>query len=54
MKVSEVKAMFLTEFAPMGMSLHDLRNTWYSFIQDLFEGGEINYRVYERCNALNI
>lgn len=54
MKVSEVKSLFMTEFVPMGMSMRDLRNTWYVFIEDLFEAGSINYRVYERCNALNI
>lgn len=54
MKVSEVKSLFLAEFAPMGMSMRDMRYTWYSFIEDLFQAGSINYRVYERCNALNI
>lgn len=54
MKVSEVKGLFLAEFMRMGMSAYDLRNTWYQFINDLFESGEINARVYARCNSLEI
>jgi hypothetical protein len=49
MKFSEVKALFLTEFGRMGMSARDLRNTWFTFAEDLFSSGEINQRVYMRC-----
>ena len=54
MKVSEVKRLFVLEFYGMGLSLYDLRNTWYSFVNELFEAGEINLRVFQRCNALEI
>ena len=52
MKFSEVKALFLTEFGRMGMSARDLRNTWFSFTEDLFSSGEINQRVYQRCQEV--
>ena len=54
MKVSEVKRLFLVEFYGMGLSIYELRNTWYQFVNDLFDAGEINARVYSRCNALEI
>lgn len=49
MKFSEVKALFLAEFGRMGMTGRELRNTWFTFTEDLFSSGEINQRVYQRC-----
>lgn len=52
MKFSEVKALFLAEFGRMGMSARELRNTWFTFTEDLFSAGEINQRVYMRCQEV--
>lgn len=49
MKFSEVKRLFLLEFGKMGLSGRELRNTWFTFTEDLFSSGEINQRVYQRC-----
>lgn len=54
MKVSEVKKLFLVEFGRFGMNGYELRNTWLSFVEDLYSGGEINSKVYARCNAIAI
>ena len=54
MKVWEVKSLFLAEFMRMGLSAYEMRNTWYQFVQDLFESGEINARVFRTCNSLEI
>ena len=52
MKFSEVKRLFLCEFGRMGMSGRELRNTWFSFTDDLFSSGAINQRVYMRCQEV--
>jgi len=52
MKFSEVKSLFLVEFGKMGMSAYELRNTWLTFAEDLFSSGEINQRVYMRCQEV--
>ena len=36
----------------MGMSARELRNTWFTFTEDLFSSGEINQRVYMRCQEV--
>lgn len=54
MKVSEVKKLFLLEFGKFGMDMYEMRNTWLSFVDDLYSGGEINARVYARCNSIAI
>lgn len=54
MKTSEVKRLFLSEFGRMGMSAYELRNTWLTFVGDLFDAGAINYRVYSVCNSIAI
>jgi len=54
MKVWEVKKLFALEFGKLGLSHNDLRNTWEAFINDLFDGGVINARVFERLEAVEI
>ena len=54
MKVSEVKNLFILEFGRLGMGAYELRNTWLTFVDDLYSGGVINARVYARCNAIAI
>ena len=54
MKVWEVKKLFALEFGKLGLSRNDLRNTWEAFINDLFDGGVINARVFERLEAVEI
>ena len=54
MKVWEVKKLFALEFGKLGLSNSDLRNTWASFVWELFDAGEINARVFQRCETLEI
>ena len=54
MKFSEVKRLFVLEFARIPMDGYERRNTWLTFVNDLFEGGAINARVYAHCNAIAI
>lgn len=54
MKVSEVKRLFLIEFGRLGMGAYEMRNTWLTFVEDLYNGGAINVRVYARCNSIAI
>ena len=54
MKVWEVKKLFLAEFGRLGMGAYELRNTWLTFVDDLYSGGASNARVYDRCNAIAI
>ena len=54
MKVWEVKKLFAMEFGKLGLSRNDLRNTWHSFIDELFDAGEINSRVFQRLEMLEI
>ena len=49
MRFSEVKQLFLAEFGRFGMDSYELRNTFLTFAQDLFDAGAINQRVYMRC-----
>lgn len=52
MKFHEVKSLFVAEFARIPMDIYERRNTWLTFVNDLFESGAINERVYARCNAI--
>lgn len=49
MKFPEVKKLFVLEFARIPMNAYERRNTWLTFVNDLWEAGSINTRVYTHC-----
>ena len=52
MKFFEVKSLFLVEFGRYALDNYEMRNTWLSFVGELFDAGMINNRVYNKCCAI--